>query len=174
MHFGIHPPRAAAAVLAAAAISSAFGGIACSKDSSDLKTVEAELVAPPGVPAPIRRGPAHVVVDLEAVEQQVEIAPGVQYTQWTFNGTNPGPLIRVREGDYVEVRLSNPAKNQEVHNIDLHAVNAGRRAIRLPNVADFHGRHAFLPGKASSSAFHCGARGGLPPPERSRMMHPAR
>ncbi|MGD9933665.1 MAG: copper-containing nitrite reductase [Dehalococcoidia bacterium] len=122
MPFRIRRPRTPA-LLATVALGSLAAGLACTAESSDLKTIDAELVAPPGVPEPIRRGPAHVVVNLEVEEKQVEIAPGVQYTLWTFNGTNPGPLIRVREGDYVEVRLNNPAESKEVHNIDLHAVN---------------------------------------------------
>ncbi|MCA9830327.1 MAG: copper-containing nitrite reductase [Dehalococcoidia bacterium] len=158
MLFRIHPPRAAAAVLAAVAITSAFGGIACSKDSSDLKTVEAELVAPPGVPEPIRRGPAHVVVNLEAVEQQAEIAPGVQYTLWTFNGTNPGPMIRVREGDYVEVRLNNPATNQEVHNIDLHAVNGPGGGAEATHVGPGESRAFEFKAQAPGLyVYHCAA-----------------
>src|SRR2546430_6403766 len=35
----------------------------------------------------------------------VEIAKGVTYKSWTFGGTVPGPVIRVREGDLVRIRL---------------------------------------------------------------------
>lgn len=133
MRFHLRRPRTHALV-AAVMLGSLTAGIACTAESSDLKTIEAELVAPPGVPEPIRRGPAHVIVNLEVEEKQVEIAPGVQYTLWTFNGTNPGPLIRVREGDYVEVRLNNPASSTEVHNIDLHAVNGPGGGADATNV----------------------------------------
>ena len=51
-----------------------------------------------------------------------EIADGVRYEFWTFNGTTPGPLIRVRQGDTVEVHLRNDAGSHMTHNIDLHAV----------------------------------------------------
>lgn len=91
--------------------------------SQDLPTITAQLVAPPGVPPSPNRGPAHVVVNLTAEEVVKEIAPGVTYDLWTFNGSVPGPLIRVREGDTVEIRLNNPATSMMAHSIDLHAVN---------------------------------------------------
>ena len=85
--------------------------------------IEEKLVAPPGVPAPIHRNyPARVIVRLETKEIVKEIADGVRYDFWTFNGTTPGPLIRVREGDTVELHLRNDPNSHMAHNIDLHAV----------------------------------------------------
>lgn len=85
--------------------------------------IEEKLVAPPGVPAPIHRDyPARVVVRLETKEVVGELADGVRYDFWTFNGSTPGPLIRVREGDTVEVHLRNDPSSHMAHNIDLHAV----------------------------------------------------
>lgn len=111
--------------LAVAATLAALGLAACDDGDSlsNLPEVQAQLVAPPGVPAPIRRGPAHVIVNLTVEEKTVAIAPGVEYRVWTFNGSVPGPMIRVRVGDQVEVRLSNPSTNRVDHSIDLHAVN---------------------------------------------------
>ncbi|OOG65960.1 nitrite reductase, copper-containing [Rhodanobacter sp. B04] len=85
--------------------------------------IEEKLVAPPGVPAPIHRDhPARVIVRLETQEVVKEIADGVRYNFWTFNGTTPGPLIRVRQGDTVELHLKNDPNSHMAHNIDLHAV----------------------------------------------------
>src|SRR2546423_14856213 len=39
----------------------------------------------------------------------VEIAKGVTYKSWTFGGTVPGPVVRVREGDLVRIRLGHGA-----------------------------------------------------------------
>src|SRR5690606_41394075 len=44
------------------------------------------------------------------------------YNYWTFNRTVPGPLIRVRVGDTVEVVLENHADSMAMHNVDFHAV----------------------------------------------------
>ena len=49
----------------------------------------------------------------------LEIAPGVRYAGWTFGGTVPGPVIRVREGDLVRVTLVN--QSPMAHSIDFHA-----------------------------------------------------
>jgi nitrite reductase (NO-forming) len=84
---------------------------------------QAELTAPPFVPAPITRDHAtRVVVDLEVIEKKMELADGVEYTMWTFGGTVPGRFIRVREGDLVEFHMKNHPDNDMPHNIDLHAV----------------------------------------------------
>jgi nitrite reductase (NO-forming) len=84
----------------------------------------ADLTAPPLVPAPIdRRHATRVIVNLEAIEREMEIADGTTYNFWTFGGTVPGSFIRVREGDLVEFNLTNAADSEFPHNIDLHAVS---------------------------------------------------
>ncbi|RMH34255.1 MAG: nitrite reductase, copper-containing [Nitrospirae bacterium] len=86
--------------------------------------VKAQLTTPPHVPPPLdRRSPARVFVELEAKEYTGTLAEDVQYQFWSFNGTVPGPMIRVRVGDTVELHLKNHRKNKFPHNIDLHAVN---------------------------------------------------
>ena len=49
----------------------------------------------------------------------VEIAKGVTYKSWTFGGSVPGPVIRVRQGDLVKITLVNQASMP--HSIDFHA-----------------------------------------------------
>ncbi len=63
-----------------------------------------------------------VKIDLTAEEVLSEIAPGVVVNYWTFDGTVPGPMLRVREGDRVELTLHNAKTNLHMHSIDLHAV----------------------------------------------------
>jgi nitrite reductase (NO-forming) len=88
------------------------------------ETIQAQLTTLPQVPPPITRSqPARVIVNLEAKEFVGKLADGVQYKFWSFNGTVPGPMIRVRVGDTVELHLNNHQDNQFPHNIDLHAVN---------------------------------------------------
>ncbi len=82
-----------------------------------------QLAAPPAVPAPIDRDYAtKVVVNLETVEKTMRLADGAEYAFWTFGGTVPGPMIRVREGDLVELHLKNASTSTMPHNIDMHAV----------------------------------------------------
>jgi nitrite reductase (NO-forming) len=81
------------------------------------------LTDAPNVPPPIERDhAARVVVELETIEVTKTLAPGVEYTFWTFGGSVPGKFIRVREGDEVEFHLTNAASSVTPHNIDLHAV----------------------------------------------------
>ena len=64
------------------------------------------------MPPPVDRpGNAKVIVALETTEVKGTLADGVQYTFWTFGGTVPGPFVRVRVGDIVQIRLKNAAKS---------------------------------------------------------------
>lgn len=79
---------------------------------------------PTDVPPPVgKRAPTSVVIELTAreVTGQLDPATGATYRYWTFNGKVPGPMIRVRQGDKVEVRLHNDSSSHMVHSIDLHA-----------------------------------------------------
>jgi len=51
------------------------------------------------VPAPVGARPAQTVtVELTTREVVGYLGDGSTYTFWTFNGTVPGPMIRVRVG----------------------------------------------------------------------------
>jgi nitrite reductase (NO-forming) len=79
--------------------------------------------SPTDLPPPIgRRGPRRVKVDLETTEIVGRLADGATYRYWTFNNKVPGPFVRVRVGDTVEVRLKNHADSTMMHNVDFHAV----------------------------------------------------
>lgn len=67
----------------------------------------AEIGADPTlVPPPImRKENATVKYSLEAIAVQSELAPGVTYEYWTFNRQVPAPMMRVKEGDTVEVSI---------------------------------------------------------------------
>ena len=96
--------------------------------------LEAEITTAPHVPSFITRTqPDTVVVRFEAKEFVGPLADGKHYKFWSFNGTVPGPMIRVRHGDTVEFHLSNHSSSQFPHNIDLHAVNGpgGGAAVSL-------------------------------------------
>lgn len=60
-------------------------------------------------------------MDLVITEETKTVAPGFVQKVWTFNGTVPGPVIRVKLGDTIRVHLKNPAENQLPHSIDFHA-----------------------------------------------------
>ena len=73
-------------------------------------------------PAIGNRGARLVKVDLHTEEVTGKLADGATFRYWTFNGKVPGPFVRVRVGDVVQVRLSNDAGSAMMHNVDFHAV----------------------------------------------------
>ncbi len=78
---------------------------------------------PADLPAPVGdRAPTTVHVDLTAVELDGQLADGTTFRYMTFNGQVPGPMIRVRVGDTVELSLQSDKANTLPHSIDLHAV----------------------------------------------------
>jgi len=75
------------------------------------------------VPEEIERDFEKVVkISLTAKEVVSEIEPGVFYEYWTYEETVPGPMMRVREGDMIELTLKNDESSEIAHSIDLHAV----------------------------------------------------
>ena len=82
----------------------------------------ARLPLPEVAPPVGQRGPTTVKYAVEVKEVVATLDDGVTFEYWTFGGTVPGPMLRVRQGDMVELTLTNNASSQVQHNIDLHAV----------------------------------------------------
>jgi nitrite reductase (NO-forming) len=117
---------------------------------------------PADVPPPITRTePTTVQVTLTAKEVVAELADGTTYAFWTFDGTVPGPMVRVMEGDTVEFTLINDLSSVNGHNIDFHAVNGPGGGAEVTNVAP--GETATFTWKAlhaGAFVYHCA----FPPP----------
>jgi nitrite reductase (NO-forming) len=62
-----------------------------------------------------------VPIELVAEETTQTLADGVDYQVWTFNGTAPGPVIRVKLGDTIRFTLTNDSSHNLSHSIDFHA-----------------------------------------------------
>ena len=78
---------------------------------------------PNDIPPPITRTATTTDhVSITAKEVIGEIAPGVYQNYWTFDGTVPGPFLRVMQGDTVVVTFHNDATSLHSHTIDFHAV----------------------------------------------------
>lgn len=131
---------------------------------SGLERVTQTLVAPPFLPKhnQVAMGePKVVAMTMEVVEKEMEIADEVFVQAMTFEGSNPGPMIVVHQGDYVELTLKNPATNTMVHNIDFHASTGALGGGALTNIAP--GQQVVLRFKATKAGvfvYHC-APGGL-------------
>lgn len=99
-------------------------------------------------------------IDVEMTVKELKLAvdnKGTKQSMWTFGGTIPGPLVRVKQGDIVNFTLVNEKGNKQSHSMDFHAARV--------DVLDEFG--AVKPGKTKKFQFkadypgifiyHCGA-----------------
>jgi nitrite reductase (NO-forming) len=132
-------PGAAAAVPASASSTSMSEmpgmSMATPPDVQPLLANVKPLPAPQAAGPIERDAPAYVRFDLTTEKVTAQMADGVAYEYWTFNGTVPGPMLRVREGDTVEIDLHNAADAGVTHSIDLHAVTGPGGGAKVTQVA---------------------------------------
>jgi nitrite reductase (NO-forming) len=85
--------------------------------------VAADIVRDPtDLPAPIGARPPQIVrVDMTTVELKGQLDNKATYNFWTFDRKVPGPFVRVRVGDMVEVHLQNAKDSVMFHSVDFHA-----------------------------------------------------
>jgi nitrite reductase (NO-forming) len=103
--------------------SGSMTNVSAPAQSSEPATGPSIVREPTDLPGPIGdRPPKKIHLDIQAVELVGQLADGTTFTYWTFDSTVPGPFLRVRVGDTVELSLSSPADSSMVHSIDLHAV----------------------------------------------------
>jgi FtsP/CotA-like multicopper oxidase with cupredoxin domain len=57
-----------------------------------------------------------------AVEKEIEVAPGVKYMAWTYNGRVPGPTFRCTEGDRLRIRFTNGSAHP--HTMHFHGIHS--------------------------------------------------
>lgn len=110
-------------------------------------------------PAVGTRGPAVVKVELTAKEVagRLDPASGTTYRYWTFNGKVPAPMIRVRQGDTVEVTLHNDPSSHMVHSVDFHAaLGPGGGAALSQTVPGQSKTFTFQATTPGLFVYHCG------------------
>lgn len=88
----------------------------------DLPKGISHLPAVKAAPPLIRTTPGQVKVDLEAMPVTALLTDNIGYNYWTFNGTVPGPMIRLRQNDDVELTLKNSPRSPITHSIDSHGI----------------------------------------------------
>lgn len=80
--------------------------------------LDALLHPPPALP----HKPGRVrEYELAAVDRTIEVASGVFYPAWTYNGTAPGPVIRATQDDLLRVRFANGSAHP--HTIHFHGIH---------------------------------------------------
>ena len=67
--------------------------------------------------------------ELVAQDKEIEVAPGVKFAAWTYNGRIPGPTLRCREGERLRIKFGNgSAHPHTIHFHGIHPADDGRRA----------------------------------------------
>jgi nitrite reductase (NO-forming) len=98
------------------------------------------------------RSPPH----LEFVDRTVQIAPGVKYSAWAFSGGAPAPFIHVRQGQKVEMTLTN--KGTIPHSVDFHAARIAPN-VAFRDVDPGESIHfTFTASDPGAFMFHCGTK----------------
>jgi nitrite reductase (NO-forming) len=131
-------PTAPAAAVPAGTAHDMAGMPTASNADVLIKPLPANLMplgAPQMVPPITRTEPAYVKFDLVTTKVTAQLASGVAYEYWTFNDTVPGPMLRVRQGDTVEIDLTNAADAGVTHSIDLHAVTGPGGGAKVMQIA---------------------------------------
>lgn len=86
------------------------------------------------MPPPVNRDyPVHMILDINTTTQTSNVSPSHKYTWWTFDGTVPGPVVRCRVGDVLEVRYSNMVSRMQQYKVWC-AANRGLQPTCLPRL----------------------------------------
>jgi nitrite reductase (NO-forming) len=142
----------------------------------DLPRQKVELAAPPFVHAheqATKQAPKIVEFRMEVIEKEIVVDDkGTKMQAMTFNGSMPGPMMVVHQGDYVELTLVNPETNTMPHNIDFHSATGalGGGALTLINP----GEQVVLRWKADRAGvfvYHCAPEGSMIPWHVVSGMH---
>src|SRR5215211_8886287 len=59
--------------------------------------------------------------EIVAEDREIEVAPGVKYAAWTYNGRVPGPTLRAREGERLRVHFVNASDHR--HTMHFHGIH---------------------------------------------------
>ncbi|GLQ16432.1 copper-containing nitrite reductase [Maritalea porphyrae] len=156
-------------VVFALASATSFIPTAFAQDIADqLERRTVELVAPPFVHPhdQVATGPAQVVEFTMVIEEKEMVIDddGTVVRAMTYNGSVPGPMMVVHEGDYVELTLVNPETNEMPHNIDFHAATGALGGGALTEINP--GEQVVLRFKATrpgTFVYHCAPGGSMIP-----------
>ncbi len=154
-----------------AAVVAAMPAAVAAAERTDIAALPREkvtLVAPPYVHThdQVAKGGPKVVEFIMTIEEKPVVIDdeGTTLQGMTFNGSIPGPLMVVHEGDYVELTLVNPASNSMPHNIDFHAATGGLGggALTLINPGE-QTKLRFKATRSGTFVYHCAPGGAMIP-----------
>ena len=88
--------------------------------------------------------------ELTAVDKDIEVAPGVSFPAWTYNGRIPGPTLRAREGERLRIKFSNGSSHP--HTIHFHGVHPAL-VDGVPGIGEGVGGGLIQPGERFTYEF---------------------
>jgi nitrite reductase (NO-forming) len=129
--------------------SPSFAGLApANADALAMKHAAFPATLPAASAGPV----AHV--KLAIADRVVSIAPGIRYEAWTFGSTAPGPVIHVRQGQKVDVTLTN--KGMMTHSVDFHAAQVAPN-VDFADIAPGGSKtFSFVASVPGVFMYHCG------------------
>jgi FtsP/CotA-like multicopper oxidase with cupredoxin domain len=88
--------------------------------------------------------------ELVAADKEIEVAPGVRYEAWTYNGRVPGPTLRCREGERLRIHFSNGSDHP--HTVHFHGIHPSW-ADGVPGIGESRGGGLIAPGESYTYEF---------------------
>ena len=99
----------------------------------------------------------HVTLTAKEVTGTLDPSANTTYRYWTFDGKVPGPMIRVRQGDTIQLTLRNDGNSHMAHSIDLHAaLGPGGGAAFTQALPGQENTFTFQATTAGLFVYHCG------------------
>jgi FtsP/CotA-like multicopper oxidase with cupredoxin domain len=88
--------------------------------------------------------------ELASVDKEIEVAPGVKYASWAYNGRVPGPTLRAREGERLRIRFANGSAHP--HTIHFHGIHPDFMD-GMPGIGEGMGGGLIRPGETFTYEF---------------------
>jgi FtsP/CotA-like multicopper oxidase with cupredoxin domain len=88
--------------------------------------------------------------EIVAHDREIEVAPGVKYEAWTYNGRVPGPTLRAREGERLRIRFVNGSEHP--HTMHFHGIHPAQMD-GVPGIGEGLGGGQIEPGEAFTYEF---------------------
>lgn len=88
--------------------------------------------------------------EIVAADREIEVAPGVRYEAWTYNGRVPGPTLRAREGDLLRIRFINGSEHP--HTMHFHGIHTALMD-GVPGIGERQGGGLIEPGESFTYEF---------------------
>jgi nitrite reductase (NO-forming) len=127
---------------------------------ADVSHGEARIGGPNAPPAPIEARLPPIEpgrlrkIRFEVSHRTVDIAPGVKYAAWTFEGRIPGPALHIRQGDTVAFTLVN--RTNMPHSMDFHAAEIAPSKYYVNVLPGDSLHYRFVARVPGAFMYHCG------------------